>query len=170
VPEPEPPAHLTAGGVVEGPGGPISDAPADCGPEHNHCLRGNAYFMYGSSLALSPVFEFQGKWYTWEGRQVDVGHVYRTRPVRADTVRAARFLFVYAEPIDGRNLRDTNVYGILPTSERDALTSGRWTGVRGIKEVDAAHGTLLDDANMRFRLSSVREAIWVEDVEPPVTE
>lgn len=163
VPDPDPPAHMGPDGKPEGPGGPLSDAPADCGPEHNHCLRGNGYFL--TSYSLAPVFKFSGKWYTWKGKLAD-GHVYRTRPATAATIGSARFLFVYREPPTGKaTFKETDVFGVLPKSEKEAVTSGQWRMLRSVYKVNAAEGTFIDDNNMTLRISSTREGTWAEDSE-----
>jgi len=163
LPEPDPPAHMGPDGKPAGPGGPLSDAAADCGPAHNHCMRGNGYLI--SSYTLGPAFKLNGKWYTWRGRPAD-GHVYRTRPATAATVSSARFLFVYREPLTGKaTFKETDVFGVLPKSEKEALTSGQWRMLRSVVKVNAAEGTFVDDNNMTLRISSAREGIWAEDTD-----
>src|SRR5512141_2711954 len=57
-PDPDPPAHMGSNAKPEGPGGPLSDAVADCGPQHNHCMRGGGYILTGYNV--TPVFKFSG--------------------------------------------------------------------------------------------------------------
>jgi hypothetical protein len=163
VPEPDPPAHRDADGKQQGPGGPISDTPSDCGPEHNHCLRGNAWFtdaFEGGEVHAPrvPVYTLDGHFYTWKrGKLVD-GRVWRSRPATAATLQKAREVYVFVEPTPGQaTFKRSDVFGVFPKSEKDALTSGHWSYVN-VYTVDAAAGTFVDSNAMTFKIATAREA------------
>jgi hypothetical protein len=162
VPEPDPPAYKDKDGKIHGPGGPISAEKRDCGPAHNHCLRGNGWFENGvddrneTSTPRTPVFELDGHWYTWKGKPADGGTLYRTKPATAATLQSAREAYMFFQPRTDKATADSSlVYGALPASEKEALTVGRWGQIFPYK-IDAAKGTILASDGLTYRIDAAR--------------
>ena len=162
VAEPDPPANRDGEGKVHGPGGPISADARDCGPAHNHCLRGNAWFENGvddrsqASIPRTPVFELEGHWYTWKGAKADGGTLYRTKPATAANLNGAREVYMFFPPPTGKATADSSlVYGVLPASEKEALTIGRWGQIFPYK-IDAAKGTFTASDGLTYRIDAAR--------------
>lgn len=132
-----PPATKLADGTIQGPGGPLSDAKRECTAAHDHCLR-SQWFVTGAlthrgGAGMAPVFEFEGKWYTWTGERVTGGTLYRTTSATTSTLKVARQALAYWPP-------ENELVPPLPVSEQDAMTSNRWSVVI-VSEIDAAAGT-----------------------------
>ncbi len=129
-------------GPVPLPGGPLSSDARDCSAAHDHCMRGEAWFASGFSdeqgnPGMRPAFTVDGKWYLWSGRPVDGGTAYRTKAATAATLLSGRQAIVFSPGKEAGA-------GKLPRTEREALTSRRWSVV-GIWEVDASAGTFTSD-------------------------
>jgi hypothetical protein len=171
-PDPSPPAHRDGDGAPQGPGGAISDEPRDCGPSNNHCLRGSGWFtdaLTEGEVATPrvPVFELDGRWYSWRGRPTGRARVFRTLPATAENLigAGAKEIYVFAEPRSGKATFDSSkIYGALPASEREALTATRWLKVHPA-EVDAASGTFVDELAKTYRISAARVAFDPREVE-----
>jgi len=164
VPEATPPAFRDEDGDAHGPGGPISDEPRDCGPAHDHCLRANGYFAIVDYAGVGPeprwpVFRLDGKWLAyWKGKPAG-GTVYRTIPATVENMREAREIYVFlAERHDGKATLPTGtVLSAIPTSEKEALTSGRWTRISPY-EIDAKAGTYTADDAFTYQIAATRVA------------
>jgi hypothetical protein len=127
-----PPPGRNQDGALIGPGGPVSDVETDCGPKRDHCVRGS-YFAQGGRGGLEPVYIFEGRFYTWEGKPASNDFAYRTAPATAENLAKAREVAVFKP----RWEHETN---LLPRSEQEALIGGQWLKV-GIGEIHAADGT-----------------------------
>jgi hypothetical protein len=84
-----PPPGRNQDGALIGPGGPVSDVETDCGPKRDHCVRGS-YFAQGGRGGLEPVYIFEGRFYTWEGKPASNDFAYRTAPATAENLAKAR--------------------------------------------------------------------------------
>lgn len=136
-----PPAVRLDADTVQGPGGPLSDEQRECTAAHDHCLRSQwfvtGYSNHRGSRGMQPVFEFEGKWYLWTGKRVTGGTLYRTTRATASTLKVARQVLAYWPPENELTPR-------LPVSEREAMTSDRWSALI-VSEIDAATGTFTSD-------------------------
>ena len=119
------PAYKDPDGRIHGPGGPVytGDGPT-CDDSHNHCQRGEAWFWASNVVAgklyrATPVFEFEGKWYSWRGDEVEEGgKLFRTRPAKPSDIKVGTPVIFFAPESDPRD-KWVNV-------EYEALTSSRW--------------------------------------------
>jgi hypothetical protein len=164
LPDPTPPAFRDEDGVPQGPGGPISAAPRDCGPAHDHCLRANGYFASGFSTGAGsdprwPVFQLDHRWYAYAKGKEAGGTIYRTRPATAENLNDAREIYVFlAERHDGRaSLPAGTVLSAIPQSEQEALTAHRWTRI-SIYQIDAKAGTYVADDAFTYEIAATRVA------------
>lgn len=108
-----------------GPGGPIFMGRGEpCTNKLDHCLRPGVWFAADDAVAGklfrgTPVFFFEGKWWTWRGEQAEQKHVYRTKTV--DNEREIQLgkpiVFLVAEGSTDKWL----------LNEWDMLTSSRWS-------------------------------------------
>ena len=121
-----PPPGRNADGALIGPGGPVSDVETDCGPAHDHCVRGS-FFAQGGRGGIEPVYIFEGRFWTWEGKPASNDFAYRTAPATAENIAKAREVAVFKPRWD----HETN---LLPRSEQEALIGGQWLKV-GIGEI-----------------------------------
>jgi hypothetical protein len=126
-----PPPGRNEDGALIGPGGPVSDVETDCGPKRDHCVRGS-FFAQGGRGGLQPVYIFEGRFWTWEGKPAN-DSAYRTAPATAENLAKAREVAVFKPRWD----HETN---LLPRSEQEALIGGQWLKI-GIGEIHAAAGT-----------------------------
>lgn len=130
------PAYRGEDGRVHGPGGPvfIGTGPI-CDASRDHCQRGDAWFCAtkfaaGNFYRATPCFEFEGKWWSWRGEEIDKGGlVLKTRLAKPEDLKAGTPVVVFAP---GDHPRDKFV-----DVEYEALTSSRWD----LGVVDSASGT-----------------------------
>jgi hypothetical protein len=104
-----------------------------CTAKLDHCMRPGVWFAAdgiaaGSLFRGVPVFQFENKWWSWRGDEVEPKHLLRTAIVeRADQVQAGKPVVFFAADSGGRFL----------DNERDMLTSSRWdVGVVDSASVD----------------------------------
>jgi hypothetical protein len=112
-------------GRVHGPGGPVYTGKGpSCDPDHNHCQRGDGWYYatnYGAGklFRATPCFEFEGKWYTWRGDEVDSGgKLFKTRVAKPEDLRAGAPVVFMVPDYDPR--------AKFVDSEYEGLTSSRW--------------------------------------------
>jgi hypothetical protein len=127
-----PPPGRNQDGALIGPGGPVSDVETDCGPKRDHCVRGS-YFAQGGRGGLEPVYIFEGRFWTWEGKPASNDFAYPTAPATAENLANAREVAVFKP----RWEHETN---LLPRSEQEALIGGQWQKI-AIGAVNPAAGT-----------------------------
>ena len=79
-------------GHLHGPGGPVfMGRGGECTAERNHCQRDPAWFAVGNLVAgklyrAVPVFEYNGKWHNWRGKEEDYARLLRTKVGTKDTL------------------------------------------------------------------------------------
>jgi hypothetical protein len=120
------PAYRDPDGRIHGPGGPVNmGAGAQCDASRNHCMRDGVWFaagnyVQGKLFRATPCFEFEGKWYTWRGDQIDEGgKLFKTRLAKPEDVQAGKPLVVFMPDSDPHGDKWVD-------SEYEALTSSRW--------------------------------------------
>lgn len=121
------PAYRDDQDRVHPPGGPIyMGRGADCTPERDHCLRAGAWFASGpyrpgALFRATPVFEFEGKMWTFRGEELrpdEFTWLLKTKVATTSEVRVG-------EPIVWL-IRSSSDHKIFLNSEDDALTTSRW--------------------------------------------
>lgn len=121
------PAYRDSSNHVHPPGGAIfMGRGADCTPERDHCLRAGAWFTSGpyrpgALFRATPVFEFEGKMWTFRGEEMAPdGYTWllKTKIATTSEVRVG-------EPIVWL-IRSSSDQKIFLNNESDALTSSRW--------------------------------------------
>lgn len=119
------PAYRDPDGRIHGPGGPVNmGSGPKCDAEHNHCQRGDAWFFANNAVAgklyrATGCYEFEGKWYTWRGDEVETGgKLYRTRVAKPEDIKPGVPVVFFAPESDPRDK--------WVDSEYEALTSSRW--------------------------------------------
>lgn len=121
------PAYRDDQNRVHPPGGPIfMGRGADCTPERDHCLRAGAWFASGpyrpgALFRATPVFEFEGKVWTFRGDELrpdEYAWLLKTTVATTSDVRVG-------EPIVWL-IRSSSDQKIFLNNENDALTSSRW--------------------------------------------
>jgi hypothetical protein len=112
-------------GRIHGPGGPVNmGSGPNCDAEHNHCQRGDAWFFAnnvvpGKLYRATACFEFEGKWYTWRGDEVEKGgKLFRTRVAKPEDLQVGKPIVFFAPESDPRDK--------WVDSEYEGLTSSRW--------------------------------------------
>ena len=118
------PARRDADNRARGPGGPVfmgRDEP--CTDKHDHCLRPGVLFaadnvIAGKLFRGTPVFELEGKWWTWLGEPA----TYKVLLVTKVTDKISDF--VVGKPIVF--LSQESVHELWLDNEYEALTSSRW--------------------------------------------
>lgn len=121
------PAYRDDHGRVHGPGGGVyGGRMPDCTPERDHCLREGVWFASGpyhegSLFRATPVFEFEGKTWTWLGDEYPENEYEWLLKTKAATKADIRV----GEPIVWviRGMGDNTDF---LSSEKEALTSSRW--------------------------------------------
>ena len=111
-------------GRVHGPGGGVfMGRGIDCDAAHDHCLRDGVYFsvaniVSGKLYRATPSYEFEKKWWTWNGQAIDdPGKLYKTQIAgNAKLSSGTQVIFFSAETSDTK----------WADSEYRALTSSRW--------------------------------------------
>jgi len=149
----QPPPVRSADGTIVGPGGPLSAAPADCGPAHDHCLRGSYFANTGDygEIGLKPVFIFEGKFYRWRGTDADQDYAFRSAPATAQNLPTAH----NSQAIVFLPRKDSETH-TLPRSEQEALIDGVWQEV-DIGEIQTAAGTFkTPDGRLTFKFEQAR--------------
>lgn len=119
------PAYKDEDGRIHGPGGPVyTGTGPNCDASHGHCQRGDAWFwaanvVPGKLYRATPCFEFEGKWYTWRGDEVDQGgKLFKTRVAKPEDIKPGTPVVFFAPESDPRDK--------WVDSEYEALTSSRW--------------------------------------------
>lgn len=170
-PDPTPPAFKDSDGDVNGWGGPISETPSDCTAAQNHCLRANGWFVSGAEdngigpEPRTPVFKFEGHWYTYRGRLAGGGTLYRTKPATAENIQQAREVFVFlAPPTGAASLPTGTVLSAIPKTQREALLGKRWTRI-SVYTVDAKAGTFVADDAFTYEIAAARVAFDPKEAE-----
>lgn len=118
------PARFDDKGHAQGPGGRVVGGRGpDCTEALNHCLRDSAWFATTSEMKPGkiyraiPVFELEGKWYTWIGREESVTTAYKTKvATKADLQPGKPIMWLVKQPSQAKWVN----------SEYEALTSSRW--------------------------------------------
>lgn len=121
------PAYRDDQGRVHGPGGPVfGGRQGNCTPDKDHCLRDGVWFASGpyregALYRVTPVFEFEGKTWTWRGDELSPSEydwLLKTKVAQKSDIRVG-------EPIVWviKGLSDNEDF---LTSENEALTSSRW--------------------------------------------
>ncbi|HSN27886.1 MAG TPA: hypothetical protein VLT45_16470 [Kofleriaceae bacterium] len=119
------PAYRGDDGHVHGPGGPvfIGEGPM-CDASIDHCQRGDGWFCAtkfaaGAMYRATPCFEFEGKWWSWRGEEIDKGGlVFKTRVAKPGDVKAGDPVVFFTPESHPRDK--------FVNSEYEALTSSRW--------------------------------------------
>ncbi len=117
------PAFRDDQGHVHGPGGPVyMGRGATCDDAHDHCLRAGVWFsvaniISGKLFRAVPIYELEGKWFTWRGDEETPVKAYRTElagktPLPAGT----QVIFFSADTSSGK----------WADSEYEAMVSSRW--------------------------------------------
>jgi hypothetical protein len=121
------PAYRDEHGGVHGPGGGVyGGRMPDCTPDRDHCLREGVWFASGpyregALYRATPVFEFEGKTWTWRGDEYppsEYDWLFKTKPATMEDI-------VVGEPIVWviRGMGDNTDF---LSNEKEALTSSRW--------------------------------------------
>jgi hypothetical protein len=121
------PAYRDDHGEVHGPGGGVyGGRMPDCTPDRDHCLRDGVWFASGpyregALFRATPVFEFEGKMWTWRGDEYPPSEyewLFKTKAAKKEDI-------VVGEPIVWviRGIGDNTDF---LNSEKEALTSSRW--------------------------------------------
>lgn len=121
------PAYRDDQGRVHGPGGPVfGGRRGDCTPDKDHCLRDGVLFASGpyrtgALFRATPVFEFEGKTWTWMGDEYppnEYDWLFKTKvATKSDIVVGEPIVWVI------KGLGDNTDF---LASENEALTSSRW--------------------------------------------
>jgi hypothetical protein len=120
-------AYRDEHGEVHGPGGGIyGGRMPDCTPDRDHCLRDGVWFASGpyregALYRATPVFEFEGKTWTWRGEEYppsEYDWLFKTKVAKKEDI-------VVGEPIVWviRGMGDNTDF---LNNEKEALTSSRW--------------------------------------------
>jgi hypothetical protein len=121
------PAYRDEHGGVHGPGGAVyGGRMPDCTPDRDHCLREGVWFASGpyregALYRATPVFEFEGKTWTWRGDEhppSEYDWLLKTKVAKKEDI-------VVGEPIVWviRGMGDNTDF---LSNEKEALTSSRW--------------------------------------------
>ena len=79
------------------PGGPLSMTDRDCGPDV--CLRPETWFLVTRGDHVEPVFDADGRWWSWRsGNPVDGGVAYRTRAATIADLAPGTEVVFYGQP------------------------------------------------------------------------
>lgn len=79
------PAHRDADNRPHGPGGGVFMGKTEpCTNKHDHCLRPGVLFasdgaIPGKMFRATPVFELEGKWWTWRGEPATYKFLFKTK-------------------------------------------------------------------------------------------
>ncbi len=117
------PAFMDDEGRIRGPGGPVfMGRGADCDATRDHCMRDGVWFAVGNLVAgklyrATPIFEFEGKWYNWRGKEEDFAMRFKTKVGTKNTIKAGDPIIWFI---------DENASHKFVDNEYDALTSSRW--------------------------------------------
>jgi len=118
------PAYRDDNGRVHGPGGPVwLGRGPECTDKINHCLRDGVWFGVDNLVKdklyrATPVYELEGKWWTFREWEAEPRIVLRTKVVEHPGELKAGNPVVW--------LIEENVRRQWLVSEYDALTSPRW--------------------------------------------
>jgi hypothetical protein len=127
------PAHRDDEGRIRGPGGPVfMGRGPECNGERDHCMREGVWFAVDNLVAgklyrATPMFEFEGKWYTWRSKEESFAMRFKTKVGTKQTLRAGDPVIWFI---------DENASKKFVDNEYDALTSSRWSA--GV--IDAVEG------------------------------
>jgi len=119
------PAYRDADSRPHGPGGPVFMGRQDpCTNKLDHCLRPGALFaadnvVAGKLFRGTPVFELEGKWWTWVGQPATYKFLFTTR------VTDKTSDFVVGKPLVFLSQESANELWL--GNEYEALTSSRWS-------------------------------------------
>lgn len=127
------PAYRDADHRPHGPGGGVFMGRSDpCTPERDHCLRPGVLFaadnvVAGALFRGTPVFELEGKWWTWMGQPATYKVLFTTRVTNkiGDFVVGQPIVFLVQE----------SAHDLFLDNEYEALTSSRWS-VGVVESVD----------------------------------
>lgn len=117
------PAHMDDEGRIRGPGGPLFMGHGEeCNAERDHCMREGVWFAVGNLVAgklyrAVPVFEYEGKWYNWRGKEESFAMRFKTKVGTRSTLHAGDPVIWFI---------DENASKKFVDNEYDALTSSRW--------------------------------------------
>ena len=157
-----PPPTRLADGTVSPPGGPLSTAAADCSAAKGHCLRGTYFANTGRTGsgrgALTPVFIFEGMFYTWDGKPTDrLDAAFRNTAATPQNLVGARQVVVF-EPSKQTDFNE------IPRNEWEALVDGNWnTTTADTDGINAAAGTF-ENKNLvaTYKIGSSRVMLeWI---------
>ena len=118
------PARRDADNRPRGPGGPVFMGRDEaCTDKHDHCLRPGVLFaadnvIAGKLFRGTPVFELEGKWWTWLGQPATYKLLLATKVT--DKIGD----FVVGKPIVF--LSQESAHELWLDNEYEALTSSRW--------------------------------------------
>ncbi|HEX5058146.1 MAG TPA: hypothetical protein VFV99_02245 [Kofleriaceae bacterium] len=125
------PPYRDSHNAPHGPGGPVYMGRGEpCTNKIDHCLRPGVWFaadnvVAGSLFRGTPVFELEGKWWTWRGDEAEYKFLFKTKVAdKVAEVEVGKPVLFFVEE-GGRKWLD---------NEYDMLTSSRWS----LGVVDAA--------------------------------
>lgn len=119
------PAYRDSANRPHGPGGPLYMGKGElCTDKLDHCLRPGVWFAVdnvvpGKLFRGTPVFELDGKWWTWRGEPAEYKFLFRTRV--ADNIvdlEVGKPIVWFVEESPTRKWLD---------NEHDVHTSSRWS-------------------------------------------
>jgi hypothetical protein len=149
------PAYKDDGGHVHGPGGPIfmGHGP-DCTAEIDHCMRDGVWFAVGTirpgnMYRATPSFEFDGKWWDFNEREVECDELLKTKTTKGDDLQPGDTVVWLVE--ENQKFEWLN-------NEMDSLTSSRWEA--GIIDEAASGGKFkIKGWNYAVRVDSARAVV-----------
>lgn len=149
------PAYKDDGGHVHGPGGPVfmGHGP-DCTAETDHCLRDGVWFAVGTirpgnMYRATPSFEFEGKWWDFNEREVECDELLKTKTTKGDDLQPGDTVVWLVE--ENQKFEWLN-------NEMDSLTSSRWEA--GIIDEGASGGKFkIKGWNYAVRVDSARVVV-----------
>lgn len=136
------------------PGGPVTDVAKDCSAAHDHCVRGT-WFSSAGTIGKerayvydhnTPVYQYQGKWYAWDGTLQEGGTAYSSKPATIASLETAHNVIAWEPPDPAGEI-------VVPRNEKEALVDGQWTFLASY-EVDATTNTVV--GHHSYPISSAR--------------
>jgi len=116
------PASWSDNGEAHGPGGPVfMGRGPDCDAKRDHCMRPGVFFGVdnmspGKLYRATPIFELDGKWFNWRGKEEHFDKRFKTKVATKDTLQVG-------EPIIWFITEGSKPFVDV---EYEALTSSRW--------------------------------------------
>lgn len=110
-------------GHLHGPGGPIfMGRGPECNADVDHCMRDGVWFAVGNLVAgklyrATPVFEYEGKWYNFRGKEEQFAMRFRTKVGTKETLKVGEPIIWFIDENSAKKFVD---------NEYEALTSSRW--------------------------------------------